>query len=97
MRVLLTVALLLAMSVPAVAKCDPAYAPYYHRQDVGPGSILADLFFLPFAIAIGTAGAPAAPVATPYGGAELSHHPICMAGHLARHAVEQRPVHAEHY
>ena len=84
----------------AYAKCDPAYAPYYMRQETGPGSILADLFFLPFVVATATAGSPTE-IATPKrrtrGGAELTHGPGCMALFLAGHAIAQRPVHVEHY
>src|SRR5262245_26513078 len=106
MRLLIASVFLIVMTLPLAAQRDYAeerthicddYAPYYHRIDTGPGSILADLFFLPMSLPASIVAIKAAkrPKVTAYGETQFDGSPVCLPINIIRH-MGGRP-HVRHH
>lgn len=59
-KIVLVLSILAALTAPAFADCE-GKAPYYHSKSVeeSPGSLIADVFFLPFTAAVTALTVPA--------------------------------------
>lgn len=90
-----------AGSVPGAADhpCDP-YSPFYTRIETGPGALLADVFLFAMSapVVVGTAGGRRRPVINQRTG-EVRHvsTAACLPITVARHFVQNRPPHVEHW
>lgn len=103
MRIFLASLVLLLLSSAAAAQnghpCDP-YAPYYHKTETGPGALLADLFFfvgsVPHTVIL--LGGPRRPVVNPQTKERRRVSTVaCMPISTAKHFIQNRPVHVEHW
>src|SRR5262245_2535093 len=103
MRTIIIALCLIVLAVPAFGQdghpCDP-YAPYYMKAETGPGALLADLLFFTMStpIAVAVVGGPRRHVVNTRTGQRLRvASAACLPISTARHFVQNRPPHVEHW